>query len=1324
MKKSTMTTVAVFGMWGYGLTSIKTVYEAAKKEAKFSFNIQRFAGEVSYHINDEKLLHEMKERKGNAYVQKITLLPEWNSGNETPSVRAKLSKTAIQTTPVNAVYMERNCKLQNSIGNQEIVKVGSRKIVILDVSAIAAIDGMSARAAHAMEKIFYMASIEGKVRVLTRALVNGKDGFVDVSGARDEYGNLPKFVAADLKKAGVKIHSFAGDEGCNPSTPSQGRKTQIACYENTTRADVDLYYASLDSASNGELTLDMKFDEVTPKEAADMNTRVSSHMTAMGMTKAQGCELKTYAILFNADGNTDGRFVYNAEGMARNMFRMRGIEADNDKLEKLAESLVGYLVQSRPYTVKAAGLIESMKTFSLELKGKKLLKINVETADEDLLDAVNTVISKLRRNHAGVKLSKHETFPVELRDYDGVIICHDDSVTEADIEMAGNLNAFKDQYDLKRIDGVNVLAIAHFAGAKGWIQAYLSAQMNKVVLRAIKNAPELQHDALVSYTSIIKRQLDADVDFSAKPRVFGSEMIDTGYVAQVVRDLNPTCIKEFPSVYQSMINDAKLRMEDHINLDRYGVPGHAGMLTSDPIYSVWGESVLNMSNDGVVEVYDPAYCRYVQETGVSDNRGTAIKHPAMGTREILLVRYIDDEEMERRIRALGAKLGKDETETDILVDEMKHFKEGGVLLPADLEKIAWIAAGLDLDGDKAIFHFIDKDGFDVAHIIWAAFEAGKFSPRAVCIGNDNDADTTPIKVDLAMFARMQAKMIGTRNKSVGSITNAFRILVEGLLADTDTVKNFFMDMFREVFKMGTEGNGEYVPQVKKDKTSDGLVYFETNTRILDQVETAIKKAALTWGNIQDALDDLDVVGRHVQELTIDAQKKFYTVMCDFLDALRNRCSITPFEAGITFQMNWKDLNDDAHVTIVENPGYVLDKAGHVKSIGMFSVTKGRGNNAHDVFVLADAFAQFRAWAANAALKRLNAVRAEFVAAVSDPDVQKAWADKVAYYTDGMDYAVKTQLAHVKQMAITANHLYSNFMEELRATYETPNMDKTDLREIEADIRSEARTNFSGILANVANQVRVVAEMNGVDPTSLMFAMANSKDLSSGIIGKLLKEEACYFLAQNSEIQEIRYELRGAFVSSALNRMVENDKVHVENGEVVEIGACVNLMDGEYTIEATDNGVELVRPLTDYIELPKADFSKLSFQVAQNFMNEIEQLPAGAELELRRMKLEKNGRLVDAIGVFYENKVVAEAMCGGFKAGIPAKAQPFNVNAKLYDGKVGKLVGMDITKTDAKGSRFFIVSLDDVKTAKPVETKSQKKTEEFVVHMEDINDFVF
>lgn len=1281
----------------------------------------RLSEEEKLHLNDEKLLKDMKERKGNAYVQKITLLPEWGYDHK-PAVKAKISISAVQITPMNEIYMERNCKLQDSIGNKTITRIGSRKIVIVDAAPIAVIDKLTDKAARYVQRQLFLADIDNRVRVLIPAIVSGKNGYVDISGKPNEFGDRPAFIASDLKKAGVKIHSFAGEDGCNPNTPSQGRKTQITCYENTSRADADLYVNALNEASMGEYALDMALAEtVTPKEAADLNTRVSSHMTGMGMTAGQGCRVETYAIMFSADGNTDGRFVLSADSIAKNLFLKHEMSIDEKKLSKLASRVEGYLVQARPYTVKAAGLVESSSQMSLELKGRKLLKINVDTADEEILDVVKMMLSKYRRNHNGIKLGKNETLPESLRGYDGVVICHDDSTTNADIEMIGDLNAFKDQYDLKRIDGVNVLAVAHFDAAKGWVQAYLSAQMNKITLRAVKDAPELSHDATVTFCGIIRRQLDADVDFSAKPHEFGSGMIDTGYVAQVVRDLNPNCIEQFPSVWRSMINDAKLRMENHINLDRYGIAGHSGMLTSDPVYSAWGESVLGVDGDGVVEVYDPVYNRYAKEEGVTDNRGTGIKHPSMKTNEVLLVRYISDKEMERRIRTLGEKLGKEVAEADILISTMRHFKEGGVLLPADLKTIAWIAAGLDLDGDKVIFHFVTTDGLDTVHIIWAAFEAGKFHSCPVCIGNDNEEEKTPINVGATMFSQMQAKMIETRNKSVGSITNAFRILCEGLLSDTDDVKNFFIDMFREVFKAGTEGNSVYEPQVEVKTLDSGLTYLETNTRVLENVEEAIKKMALTWENIQLALNDLDAVGRHVQELTIDAQKKFYTVMCDFLEALNNRCSILPFEAEVVFQMNWSDLNDDAHVTIVENPGYTInDTADKVNYSSLFSVTKGHGNNAHDVFVLADAFAPFRAWAAGAAMKRLNAIRKEYVEKTNDPASRMEWDEQVEAYTIGLSHIVKTQLAHVKQMAFTANHLYANFMSDLRLAHETPNMTKTDLREVENDIRREARSNFNDILANVANQIRIVAEMNGVDPVSLMFAMSSSKDVASGIVGKLLKEEACYFLAARSEVNEARYALRGVSVTEALNLIDSNvNKVHVSKGVIEELGVHVNLMSGEYELRETENGVELTRPLTDYIELPKADFTKLSFQIAGNFVNKIEELPANAEVELHRTKLDKNGRLVDAIGLFYKNEVVAEVMCGSFVRGLATNVQPFNINAKLYDGKVGNLVGMNITKGNAKETRFFIVSLENVKTVKTVEASDEAKNFDVSVSPEEI-----
>lgn len=1257
------------------------------------------------HLNDDKLIEEVKEREGNAYVQKVTLLPDWNG--TTPTVVAKLSTTAVQITPVNEGYMQDNCILQSVLGNKVAYKKGSKKLVILDVSAISSIDKVRSMAAAIVKDSFFLAEIDGKVRVLLNVADpdSGDYLFQDISGKKDENGDLPIYDASHVfTKTGrfkAKAHRFAGEEGCAINSSSQGRKKQLACYENSTKTDINMYLGALKKANLDEYSLAVKTIGLTdPKGAADINTRVSAKTTAMGLSKSQGCRIGTYAIIFGKDDNTDGRFAFTCVCIAKNLLIKRGIEFTDELVKKLAKELCGYLIQSRPYSVKGAGLSMSQEAFDMELANYNLLRIDAtDKKNKKLLEGVQVQLSKQRRGS--------EQMIPELKGYDGVIICHDG--IDAPVEMYGDLNAFKDQYDLTQTDGVNVLAVAHMP-AFDFMRAGTSAQLLKIVLRAVKMAPELKEDFQQTMCAIIKRQIDADMDFSAKARLFGAEKIDTSYVPQVARDLNPNNIAAYPSVYRGIIDDAQRRVENTIMSDKYQTAGHFGMFTSDPVYHAWGKSVLNVVTKTVsgvkityAEVYDPVFNRYARINGIADNRGVAIKHPAMGTMEILFVTYISDKEMFDRIHKLGEELGKSEHEMQVACGTINTLKEGAVILPADLEMIAWIAAGSDLDGDKAGFHFIDKDGLDIVHTLWNAMLAGKFSSRAVNIGNDGRTKEMDIKVGTKMFQTVMALMINTGNKDVGIVTNAFRILAEGLLLDENDTdgKGFFMSIFDEVFDCGTEGNGAYVSPIAREEVR-GVFVNKTPYNVMELVEKAIREMAFTWENVLAALDDLDVVGRHIQELTIDAQKKFYEVVCSFIDKLNQSFSLSPFEAAIQFDMNWSDKTENGRVLLKASEGYFVNEKGCIDFNRIFAVIKGKGMNEHAVTVLADAFARFRVYAANYAVVQLNKARKSYLAAVDDESMKEKRQMAYDRMVRRTSQKALVRLHHVVKMAMTANHIYGDLIKALRDEYINPNMNIKEIREIDEDIRKEARAKLGDMLANISNEIRVVAAAEKLNVIDTIIYVAENSDVVGGLAGKLLKEEVCYYLAKKSEIHEVRRELfvNGIEVAEVLNSVCETadgrNVVAVRNGAIVNTDVRVNLMDGEYTLEESDGKLELVRPLTDFVELPNADFSKVTVSLDAKYIDRIEEVDDNVELHLAMTKKDKKGVMVDAMGLFNaDGEMIAEVFCGGFKRGVKAENQEFNINAAYYNGIVGNLEALDITAKDINGNRYFLVTLSGI-----------------------------
>lgn len=1237
---------------------------------------QKIVQEFKASLNNNTLLHEMKQGEGNGTVYKVSLFPTVDG-----FMAAKLAPTSVQITPVNKGFFKKNLKMQNVIGERTIVKLGCDRLCVLDTSNLvsgAVDDNAAIETVGRISKGFYLADIEGKVRVLVPATgVRGEDVYRDISTVEGRIFEKEELFDEKGPKDGVL--SFAGAGGLALGTPSQFRKIQLTCFCNNTQKDVEAFARAMAQATLDEYELNQKrLKVVDPKTAAEVCTRDSSKHTRFGLTFNDGCEVNTYAIVFEKDDEMDGRFAWTARVLAEMILAKRGNKTDKN-VARLEKALRGYLIQSRPYTVKAAGLALSQKALDMELASKKLLRIDVNTASDELLADVQTMLSKALRSKMGT--------PESLKNYDGVVICHNG--IDAPIDMWGDLNAFKDQYDLRRKDGANILAIAHM-DRDNWMKAGTSAQLLKIVLAAVKSvgSKELNKDLRNTLTRIIARQIEMDANYESDERKLGHEMIDCSFVPDVVRMLNPHSLINFPSVFKSTIDDTVRTMQNHIMLDSYGTEGHFGMLTCDPCYVAWGESILSFDGD-IAEVIDPAWDRYSATMGVTDNRGIGIKHPAMGTREVILNRYIGLAISLARVEALGRKLGKSDADIEEMKDTYRNLKEGVVIIPADLWLFACIAAGSDLDGDKAGFHFISPIGLDVVHLVWAAYEAGTFKPRAVDIGNDGQVKEKEITVDDAIFQTVLSEIIKTGNKSVGAITNSFRLLVEPLQQDNDTIRRVFTSLFVKVFEAGTEGKEKYVScvhEVMDEKR--GVVIYKTDYTVLQQVEEAIKKMDVTWENIMAAINDLDVVGRHIQELTIDAAKKFYKVLCDFIDALNKEFKLLPLTCGIEFDMKWNDHSAESHVELKPNDGYVMSVEkvdGEWKFKVDFKMSYTIKKRKNTVTVFADAFAPFRAFATRYAATKLNVLRNFYMKVAFNDEMMAERAARFSSLRAGFPAEAVARLDYVKDyIGKTAKHIYASYMNAMRKANIVPGMDIKERLETERAVRQHVNEEYGFILDGATNELRKVAKDFGIVEHILIEYVSNGSDALSNFAANLLKEELCRYVARQSEIKNVTRTFKGA-KAEMVKAASFNGKIEVENGMVTKSPVEADLVDGIYTVEVVDeNTVNVVRPVEELIEVPEADNSMAMVKLFdKGNYKAIDALDAGTEIELHLCKVNKNGRMFDTLGVFVDGEYVTEAWAGDFSTKESRKA--WAINAAYYDGMVGNLVRID-SAAEEKGNR--------------------------------------
>jgi hypothetical protein len=241
-----------------------------------------------------------------------------------------------------------------------------------------------------------------------------------------------------------------------------------------------------------------------------------------------------------------------------------------------------------------------------------------------------------------------------------------------------------------------------------------------------------------------------------------------------------------------------------------------------------------------------------------------------------------------------------------------------------------------------------------------------------------------------------------------------------------------------------------------------------------------------------------------------------------------------------------------------------------------------------------------------------------------------------------------------------------------------------------------------LLANVSNELRCISRRYGFTPDELItFIVTESKkERISGIMTKLLKEEICYTFAKMSEIDTVIRTIEGIDGVSIINGNV--DTVEVRNGKILKFDIRTDLMDGKYTITVNDNDtVTLSRPITEFIAIPEADNTKLTFGVSFKDKKTLANINGGDKVSLKlgkkSVKTNNGEKLYDALFLFNaDGEIITEVYCGTFAAKdmVNKKAQ-FNILAPHYNGKSGIVSLMDMSEKREDGSYYAIITLSSV-----------------------------
>ena len=1237
----------------------------------FKFNLQMFAeggnNMKNNHKNNKKYIEAIKSHDGNGLCYRFTAIGT-NDG-----VRFVLDTTSAEITPLTRHFLQTNGAFQNLCCREMIAKRGFNGYVILDLSNIATSSNPKLQAASTFyfAADYYLGKDEnGKTVIAVRIPKNDK--FYVVSESR-VHGAFRELKRSDIYENNVLKDGWTRFKSNKLASASKGRKIMADMF-----AEDSKFIDILNEATFGEFKA-VEGMMLTNKGQADKWTRIGSKSTRMG---SMHIAVENFIIRLTEDGATDGSYEIAARKMAEAVADELGIEVT----AKLEMECLGYILQARPYTGKGAGETKSDKNIAEHAKLEKIYVIRKENMTDRDKQILAMFTDKELRKAAGIKLGDDSTYPVELKGYTAIGVIGNDNYGW---DLIGDLNFYKDQWDFTRTSGMNVLAVAHYEQEEGFKNAFTSGQMMKVVLRAVNEAndKDLAKKFDIVMKSIIDDNIADKLDFNKSVQNFRADRkFDLSFPGRDYMTINPTTWRNSISTHQMVITQMINSVGDMINRDRYAIPGHSAMITCDSSYDFNGISVLSV-NAKVVEVYDPVANRYFDEQGIEEAKryGIAIKYPAMGTREFLILFYVSEYEMIRRIKALAIT----DEQKAVLIEEVKNFKEGGMMIPSNLEVIAWFAAGSDEDGDKVTALFVSKDGNDLASIV---IESGML-PRAVKIGTPKDTDNSKTALTVDAYQVHASKQIAVGNKSVGVVTNVFRMFTEGIYQDLNNpeVFNFYASVFKKL-GMGSEAkshNEKYSSLVELETVDGNVVVNKTTEKITYEIFEALNSVPVNMTNIKAVLDDFDVLGRHCQELTIDAQKKFYDVFCDWMDDIATSFTILPLKFGITMSFVCRQKRDGAPIGVyfVENDGYKVSNSNRVSVANTVVMAK-------KCLVLTDVFSAYRVYSANKCMALIEAEVEEYkltVATEKSRMMQRA-AELEAINISNDIKAIR-RMERVSNAYYTISNSYSAQIKALREEMkaESAILSWKQQEKLNKEMKKSVDDEFATMINYLSNEIRCIAAEEGITGDE-MVRIFDKTSMASDVKSRVIKQERFVYDIHNSESRIWEMKLR----DSAMTRFLADSKMTeliVWNGSAMLFAAGfgadqpVDFVDGVYDIRVNvlangEKEVFISRPMDEFVDIPATNNNVrlvngyVSTQEDADRMDQL--LVSGSEYMVKYDSRNKKYSLVDAAG----NVIAPMTFGGNNKEDMVGGEYAYKVYGKRYANFSGKLVAK-IVNTTAK-----------------------------------------
>lgn len=1095
------------------------------------------------HIASKNYVKSLKNQKGVAMAYNLKILPDGKH-----DYKFVLNREYAQVTALTEHYLASDIEMFNLIGQKFKVRRGFIGYATMDLGALVASHSKDHREQAVGLPLTEIIIGEYKGSCVAGVHMEGTDYIVVKSEKAKRNGDkvtIPYSEVVDIN--GHTREGWMRFKDYKNYGASKGRKNLFDMFEQDSN-----FEEIINTATHGEYSK-VKGMPLTAKETAEAVTRLGSKSCGMG---GENIPVENIAIHIGKRAKTDGAgWISNLGGP------------------------IGYLIQLRAYTAKGACWAITSGSMRDLISCYHVVvwdKYHLTQRQEEVL---NIILNKCDRRLSGMSEE-------DIRKEVGADVIILQGNPEKGVQIFGDLNLWKDKWDYSRVSGLNVIDVACFTG-DDFDDAATSGQMLKLLL-GCNAGGEVKEKISKFLRGIISAEITNKFSGKDGKPFGGDELISTEYAAGVARKFNPTAWKSIPSLHQLVLGEQVKSLKDMFDRDRYHVPGHSAMATVDIAYVLTNgrKKLLNVNYiDGRIkdiEIFDPVANRYIETTGAS-RTGFVVKYPSMGTKEGCVVTFVSDEEMQRRIRALGLAKGAEEN----LATEVACFREGGVMCPADLDILQMVLAGYDLDGDhlEVLFSSAAGDGMSIPELL---IEAG-FVCSAINIQTPGEKASAEVPFSARRWAEYSALLIEAENKSVGTVTNAFRLFTDGLLqnlANPDVLR--FYGLLLEAIG-ATHGKNDYKSIIQTVVVNGVNTYLVAEDAMEVFITKAIKEVDLSKPeNVHAILEDMDKLGRACQELTIDAQKKFFSVFSSWMDETRD-FSLFCLTYGVNFTVDFNKDNGEIATNFADSPAYVFDEASDFFRAAS-TVVRVQRENRKDKYILADAFTRYRVFAINHVHKRLKVAKKEYAACLNNWKANQAMrTSKLVMLKEYMNAVGLAQIEHVLKALGTVNSARRSAEERLRKLHDGSFMPKNLQDKMDSDIRKSANADYAAMLDDISNEIRRIAAEHGID-IAMVAEYFDLKGLDFGM--KVLKQERFVSMLKHSELNVFHAPLRAP--QALKESLVRNNEKTVQaaggmfyNVDVPELWGVdiyTDLLDGTYAVTVEDGTVYISRPLAEFVDM--------------------------------------------------------------------------------------------------------------------------------------------